>query len=148
VAESLALATTLLRAECYRVVVFDQYLLETESREAGSIFEHLCTAIPVPINLAISGMERMVREVRSALLRGQREVVRARRAALEAISSELNGTVTALLLSTELALETPGLPTAAFEKLQSVHGLVKKLRQQLEHAAAAQVEEAKKAASV
>ena len=37
VAESLALATTLLRAECYRVVVFDQYLLETESREAEAL---------------------------------------------------------------------------------------------------------------
>jgi hypothetical protein len=145
VAESLARATTLLRGECYRVVVLDQYLLETESREAGGVFEHLGTAIPVPINLAISGMERMVREVRSALQRGQREEVRARRAALEAIGSELNGTVTALLLSTELALETPGLPTAAFEKMQSVHDLVKKLRKQLESSATAQAEEAKQA---
>ncbi|MGA8540515.1 MAG: hypothetical protein WB566_13505 [Terriglobales bacterium] len=142
VAESLALATTLLRAECYQVVVLDQYLLETESQEAANIFEHLCTAIPVPINLGISGMERMVREVRSALQRGQREEVRARRAALEAIGSELNGTVTALLLSTELALETPSLPTAAFEKLQSVHDLVKKLRTQLESAATAEATQA------
>ncbi len=148
VAESLARATTLLRAECYQVVVLDQYLLETEPHEAGNTLEHMGTAIPVQVNLAISGMERLVREVRSALQRRQREEVRARRAALGAICSELNGTVTALLLSTELALETPGLPTAAFEKLQSVHDLVKKLRKQLESAATAQVEEAKQAAGV
>jgi hypothetical protein len=148
VAETLARATTLMRSECYRLVVLDQYLLETDPQETGSIFEHLGTAIPVQINLAISGMERMVREVRSALQRRQREEVRARRAALGAICSELNGTVTALLLSTELALETPGVPGAAFEKLQSVHDLVKKLRKQLENAETAQAEEAKQAAGV
>ncbi len=146
VAESLARATTLLRGECYRVVVLDQYLLETEPQEAGSTLDHLGTAIPVQVNLAISGMERLVREVRSAIQRRQRDEVRARRAALSTIGSELNGTVTALLLSTELALEAPGLPTAASEKLQSVHELVKKLRRQLESAATA--EEAKQAAGV
>ncbi len=146
VAESLARATTLLRAECYLVVVLDQYLLETEPQEAGGTLEHLGTAIPVQVNLAISGMERLVREVRSARQRRQREEVRARRAALGAISSQLNGTVTALLLSSELALETPGLPAAASEKLESVHDLVKKLRRQLESATTN--EEAKQAAGV
>ncbi len=146
VAESLARATTLLRAECYQVVVLDQYLFETGPHEAGSMLEHLGAAIPVQVNLAISGIERLVREVRSALQRRQREEVRARRAALGAISSKLNGTVTALLLSTELALETPGLPAAASEKLESVHELVKKLRKQLESAAT--TEERERAASV
>ncbi len=146
VAESLARATTLLRAECYLVVVFDQYLLDAERQEAASTLEHLGAAIPVQVSLAISGMERLVREVRLAVERRQREEVRARQAALGAIYNELNGTVTALLLSTELALETPGLPPAASEKLQSVHELVKKLRNQLESAGAA--EEAKQAAGV
>jgi hypothetical protein len=142
-AESLARATTLLRAECYLVVVLDQFLLETEPQEAASTLAHLGTAIPVQVNLAITGIERLVREVRSAVQRRQCEEVRARCAALGTISSELNGTVTALLLSTELAMETPGLPPAAFEKLESVHDLVKKLRMQLENAATA--EEAKQA---
>jgi signal transduction histidine kinase len=143
VAESLARATTLLRAQCYLVVVLDQYLLETGEQEAGSIFEHLGTALPVQVNLAISGMDRLVREVRSAVERRRHEELRARRAALGAISSELNGTVTALLLATELAMETRGLPPPAADKLQSVHDLVKKLRRQLESVAAEQ--EAKQA---
>ncbi len=136
VAESLARATTLLRAECYQVVVLDQYLLETEPQEAASTLQHLGTALSVQVNLAISGMERLVREVQSAMQRRQREEVRARQAALGRLHSELFGTVTALLLSAELALETPGLPPAASEKLQSVHDLVKKLRRQLESAGA------------
>jgi hypothetical protein len=53
------------------------------------------------------------------------------------LHGELNGTVTALLLSIELALQVPGLPAAAAEKLQSVYELVKKLRQQLENASLA-----------
>jgi len=134
VAESLARATTLLRAECYLAVVLDQYLLEAEPQEVGTTLEHLGTAIPVQVDLAISGRERLVREVRGAVQRRQREEVQARQAAVGTLHSELNGTVTALLLSIELALETPALPPAAAEKLQSVHELTKKLRKQLESA--------------
>ena len=136
VAESLARATTLLRVEGYLAVVLDQYLLETGPDEAGTTFEHLGTAILVQVNLAISGMERLVREVRAGVQRRQREEVRARQAAVGRLHSELNGTVTALLLSSELALGTSGLPGAAAEKLESVHELVKKLRRQLENAGA------------
>jgi hypothetical protein len=143
VAESLARATTLLRAQCYLAVVLDQYLLETEAQEGESALEHLGTAIPVQVNLAVCGMERLVREVRAAVKRRRHEEVRARQAVLGMLRSELNGTITALLLSSELALETPALPAAA-EKLKSVHELVKKLQKDLEGAGA--VEASKKAA--
>lgn len=132
VAESLARAATLLRTEGYLAVVLDQYLLETEPHEAENTLEHMGTAILVQVNLAISGMERLVREVRAALQRRQREEMRARQAAIGRLRSELNGTLTALLLSSELALETPGLPAAAAGKIGAVHELVKKLRKQLE----------------
>ncbi|MGA7445633.1 MAG: hypothetical protein WBW83_02295 [Terriglobales bacterium] len=131
IAESLARATALLRAEDYQAVVFDQYLVETEPDESGTTLEHLGTAIPVQVNLAISGMERLVRDVRVAVQRRQREEVAARRAALGTLQSEANGTVTALLLSTELAMDIPDLPPAAFAKLQAIHELVKKLSWQL-----------------
>jgi hypothetical protein len=131
-AESLARAATLLRAEGYLAVVLDQYLVETEPHEAENTLEHLGTSILVPVNLAISGMERLVREVRAALQRRQREEIRARQAAIGRLRSELNGTITALLLSSELALETAGLPVAAVEKIEAVYELVKKLRKQLE----------------
>jgi hypothetical protein len=85
----------------------------------------------VQVNLAISGMERLVREVRAAVQRRRIEEAIARQAAMGRLHSELDGTVTALLLSSELALESAGLSAAAAEKLASVHELVKKLRKQL-----------------
>src|SRR5271166_1527881 len=96
VAESLSRAATLLRTECYLAVVLDQYLLEAEPHEAETTLGHLGMAIPVQVNLAISGMERLVREVRAAVQRRQRDETRARRAAIGRLHSELNGTVTAL----------------------------------------------------
>jgi hypothetical protein len=137
VAESLVRATTLLRAECYRVVVLDQYLLDTEPDQAAATIAHLDAAILIQVNLALTGSDRLVREVRAAVKRRQREEVSARQAALGNLYCELNDTITALLLSSELALETPGLPPEAAERLLLVHDLVTKLRKQLEISEAA-----------
>ncbi len=134
VAESLHRAATLLQTQCYLAVVLDQHLFEArpnDRKDAETVFEHLGTAVLVHVNLAISGLERLAREVRAAVKRRQREEARARQAALGRLNSELNDTVTALLLSSELALGTSGLPPAASEKLRSVHELVEKLRRQL-----------------
>ena len=131
VADSLWSATTWLRKESFLAVVLDQYLIETEPNEVETVMQHLGTAIPVQVNLAISGVERLVREVRTAVQRRRREEVAARQAAVNTLQSELNGTVTALLLSCELVLGTPGLPSQAVEKIESAHGLIQKLRSQL-----------------
>jgi hypothetical protein len=138
VAESLARAAAILRAEGCLAVVLDQHILETEPHEAETTLEHLGPAILVQVNLAISGMERLVREVRAAMQRRWREEVGARQLAIDRLRSELSGTVTALLLSSGLALEASGLPEAAVEKLLLVHKLVKKLRRQLENASVAE----------
>ncbi len=132
VAESLARATILLRMEFYLTVVLGQHLLEAQPREADTVLEHLGSAIPVQVNLAITAVDRPVREVREATQRRERAETRTRQVALGRLQCELNGTVPALLLSIELALETTGLPAAATEKLRSIHGLVKKLWDQFE----------------
>lgn len=132
IADSLRQATTLVRAHEYVSVVLDQYLVETEPAETSTLMEHLGTAIPVQVNLAVSAMDRIVREVRAAVQRRRREQAIARRAAQELLQSELNSTVTALLLQCELALATPDLPPATTEKLRSAHDLVNKLRTQLD----------------
>ena len=130
----LAQATAFLRTECFVAAVFDQFLLETEPDEAAAAIEHIGTAIPVQVNLAFMGMERLVREVQSAIKRRQREEAVARQAAAGRFQGELNDTVTGLLLSVDLATESLGLPPAVAERLESVHELVKKLRMQLENA--------------
>ncbi len=131
-ADTLQHATSLLRADSYRAVIFDQQMLEAEPNEMDTTMQHLGTAIPVQVNFAISGIERVVREVRAALHRRTREQASARQAATGLLRSELNGTVTALLLQCELARETPGLPRAAAEKMETAYNLVQKLRAQLE----------------
>src|SRR5882672_3331669 len=81
-ASSLREAATRLRTEGYLAVVLDQYLLETEPEEAETVMRHLGTAIPLPVNLAISGAARLGREVRAVVQRRQREEAAARRAAV------------------------------------------------------------------
>ena len=131
-AESLCQAAILLRSDSFLAVVIDQYLLETEPDATETVMQHLGTAIPLQLNFAISGIERVAREVRAAARRRTHEEAAARRAAVRTLRSELNGTVTALLLSCELVLGSPGLPSGAAEKMQSALELVEKLRSQLE----------------
>ena len=131
-AEDLRQAATLLRSDSYLAVILDQHILESEPDEIDTAMQHLGTAIPVQVNLAISGVDRLVREVRAAVERRKREEVVARRAVAGTLHSELNDTLTALTLHCELAQEVPGLPAAAAEQLQSAHALVKKIRAQLE----------------
>jgi len=132
VAESLRKAVSRLQTESYLTVVLDQFLLETEPHETDAVMDHLGAAIPLQVNFAICSADRLVREVRTAVQRRHREEAAARREAANILQSELNGTVTALLLSCELALGAPDLPEEAVEKLQTTYGLVKRLRAQLE----------------
>jgi hypothetical protein len=134
--ESLREAVALLRIETYLAVVLDQYVVETEPQELETVMRQLGTAIPLQVNLAVSGLSRLIREVRLAVQRRHHEAAAARRAALHMLQCELNGTVTALLLCCELALSHPGLSLVAVENIESAHNLVKKLRGQMESALA------------
>ena len=133
VAEDLARATTLLRTEPCTAAVFDQHLAEAEPHETDTAVQHLGTAFPVEINLAISSTERVVREVRGALRRRKHEEAAAREAAARALRCELNDTLTRLLLDCERALlETSNPMGVATERLSSIHETAQKLRTQLE----------------
>ena len=130
--ESLRAAAALLRSETFLAVVLDQFLIETAPEETETVMRHLGTAIPLQVNLAISGIERLAREIRAAVLRRRREVAAARRDVVQSLRCELNGTVTSLLLCCELALGAPDLSLVAAENIEAAHGLVKKLRAQME----------------
>jgi hypothetical protein len=132
IAENLLQATTLLRTEVYTAAVFDEQLGQSEPDEIETALTHLGTAIPVEVNLGISGAERLVREVRAAARRRKHEEATAREAAAQGLRRELNGTLTTLLLDCELALGTSGLPAEATERLASVCGAARKLRTQME----------------
>ncbi|HLW86049.1 MAG TPA: hypothetical protein VKR60_12600 [Candidatus Sulfotelmatobacter sp.] len=120
-----------LREQPYSAVVIDQFLLETEPEESDRTMEHLGTAFPVYVNFAVTGMERLVREVRSALHRRKREETSARRAVEEQMRSEMRETLTVMLLSCELAMAVPGVPVPAAEKIRAIDNLARELRVRL-----------------
>jgi hypothetical protein len=115
----------------YAAVIIDQFVMETEPVESEQMLQHLGSAFPVYVNCAISGIDRIVREVRSALSRRQREEQIARSSATRAIWSELKESVTAILLSCDLVLTSKALPTAAANKIQLIHDLVNQMRSKI-----------------
>jgi len=131
-AKSLQEAATRLREQTYSAAVIDQFLLETEPEESDLVLEHLGTAFPVYVNFGITGMDRLRREVRSALHRRRREEAAARRSVAEQMHSEMRETITAMLLSCELAMSVPDVPNPAAEKIRAIDTLARELRLRLE----------------
>jgi hypothetical protein len=86
------------------------------------------------VNFAISGVDRVVRDVRSALHRREEERARALRDAEAHLRSELTEAVTGILLSSQLALEVASVPAAVQARLRAVYQLAMSIRQRLEAA--------------
>ncbi len=123
VASSLRQAATCLRTQDFSAIVVDQSSLDLEPDESAAFLQHMGTAVPVYVNFAINGLERIVRELRAALQRREKEGKIARQLAESELRSQLKGTATALLVSCEMVLKSPNLPAGALNKLQTVHGL-------------------------
>jgi hypothetical protein len=131
VAASLGEAVTQLQAHEFSALVIDQLLLDAEPDDIETILKHMGTAVPVYSNFAISGIERISRELRSALHRRKRELLIARQDAEQTLRSELKDAITALLLSCEMALDVPNLPLFAETKMRAVDALAKEMRAKL-----------------
>jgi hypothetical protein len=130
-AESLPQAVARLREQSYSAVVIDQFILENEPAESDQVLEHLGTAFPVYLNFGVSGMERLVREVRSALHRRKREETQARLSVAQQFRSQMCESLTSMLLSCELAMAVPNVPQPAAEKIAAVDNLAREMRHRL-----------------
>ena len=131
VASTLQAAVAKLREHEFSAVVIDQCLMEAEPDAGELMLQHLGAAFPVYVNCAISGIERVVREVRSALSRRVREEEIARASASRAIRSELKESVTAILLSCDLVLASKEVPADMAGKIQVIHDLATLMRLKL-----------------
>jgi len=131
VAEGRKPALAALRRREFSAVVVDETMTECDPATAEKIWENAGLAIPLQINFALSGAARLVREIRAALHRREREQALARKAAAAAIEAELKGTVAGLLLHSQLALNGGDVPLPLAEKLRIVASLAGSLRQQL-----------------
>jgi DNA-binding NtrC family response regulator len=131
VAEGRRAALSALRHREFVAVVVDESLAECDPAAADAIWERSGLAIPLQINFALSGTARIVREVRAALHRREREQGVAQQAATAAVEMEVRNTLAGLLLHSELALSQDGVPNAVQEKLRRVADLAGTLRQRL-----------------
>lgn len=129
--ESVRRASKLLRGAEYSALVIDQYLAECDPDGTEVLLQHAGSAVPVYVNLAISGSERVLRELKQALRRSQKERQEAHREAELTLRNELKDSLTALLLSCELALAVPQLPATAQAKIRSACDLAKEIRLRL-----------------
>lgn len=130
VADGRKAALSALRNHEYAAVVVDESMAECDPAAAEAIWERSGLAIPLQINFALSGAARLIREIRAALHRREREQTLARRAAAAAMETELKNTVAGLLLHSQLALSGE-VPVAVADKLRVVADLAGNLRQQL-----------------
>ena len=131
VVEGRKAALAALRRREFSAVAVDETMAECDPAAAETIWEHAGLAIPLQINFALSGAARLIREIRSALHRREREQALARRAAAAAIETELKGTVAGLLLHSQLALNGSEVTSPIAERLRMVASLADNLRQQL-----------------
>ncbi len=142
VADGRKAALAALRRREYAAVVVDETMTECDPASAEAIWDHASLAIPLQINFALSGASRLIREIRAALHRREREQTLARRAAAAAIETELKSTVAGLLLHSQLALNGSDIPAPAAERMRVVADLAGSLRQQLSSPQVARIENA------
>jgi hypothetical protein len=124
-------ALAALRHKEFAAVVVDDSLAECDPAAAEAIWERAGLAIPLQINFALSGAARIIREIRAALHRREREQAVARRAATEDIEFAVKETVSGLWLHSQLALSERGVPNPVADKLRVVADLAGALRQKL-----------------
>lgn len=132
IANSSKKALVQLRSGEYSAVILDEAFVESEPDAVDLLLHHSGMAVPVYVNLAISSTQRVIREVKVALRRQDEARMIALRAAESLLRTEIRGAITGILLSTELALKCPELPSEAAEKLRSVCQLASDVRTRLE----------------
>lgn len=131
VAQGRKAAVSALKRTEFAAVVVDEAIIDSDGAGAELIWESAGLAIPVQANFALTGAERLSREIRMALNRRDRERALAREAAAAAIDSELKSTVAGLLLHSQLALADREISGPLAEKMRVVADLAGNLREQL-----------------
>lgn len=124
-------AIAALKRTDYAAVVVDEGVIDSDTDGAELIWEHAGLAIPLQVNFALTGAQRLAREIRMALHRRERELALARDAATAAIETELKSTVAGLLLHSQLALAEREVSPPLAQKLRLVADLAGSLRKQL-----------------
>jgi hypothetical protein len=135
--EPVELCTTLeagirkLQQQEFSAVVLDELVMASEVDQGEAIYKHLGSTLLVCSNFAVTGIDRVVAEFRWAWQRRNRDLVGAKKHAAQVLVQKLKDTITALLLSCEIALKVPELPMEAEQKMKEIEALAKELTKNL-----------------
>lgn len=131
-ATTLSDALSLLRSNEYMAVVLDQCLLDADPEQSELITLHLDSAMPISVNCALSGVDRVVREVLVALRRREIEVSSSLRLVEAELRSGLRDPLTAVILNCDLLLEMSGLPQIVRERIALIEEKAREIGSRLE----------------
>lgn len=118
-----------LRRDEFTLIVLEENLAAAEPEATEALYTMATTAPVLEINFGLCGIERIVRQVRSALERRNADESKARLAVNNSLVNELNASLAGLLLESQLAVRQASpevLPT-----LQHLIHLASELRAQL-----------------
>jgi hypothetical protein len=93
-----------LRRREYTLVLLEDSLVAADPESADLLYHAAGAAPALEIHCVLSSVERIVRQVRSALMRRDRDRSQAIAAATERLQHELGATLTGILLESQLAL--------------------------------------------
>jgi hypothetical protein len=134
VARNRTSAAAVLRREAFTIVLVDSALSQAQPGSMEALWQRADLAVPLELNLAELGAERLIRQICGILERREQEYVLARRAAGLDIEDELRAQVTGLLLQSDLVLREQAIPPMVREKLETLRELADGLRVRLRHA--------------
>jgi hypothetical protein len=131
VVSTLQQAAKTLQAEEFSAVLVDQWITEAESGQADYLIHHLGGAIPVFVNFGISGIERILRELRAAFNRRSRETVLAQKNARVVLWNSLKDDVTALLLCCGVILDDAALDRGVAVRVKTIETVATRIKEKL-----------------
>ena len=97
-------ALAALRQQTFALLLLDEAMLGRDTESANLLYAHAASAPVLELNFAVSGLPRVLRQVRSALARQAHDAAIARASATALLQNELNASLTGLLLESQLAL--------------------------------------------
>jgi hypothetical protein len=131
-ASSLAKTIASLERHEFEALVIDESILQMDNGAEPAIFARAGTAMPIYVNLALHGAERVAGEVLLGLQRLTRERATSLRAVSNELRNQLGSDVTAILLNAELGLQDKSLAPDISGKLGTVQAIAQRIRQKLD----------------
>jgi hypothetical protein len=104
----------------YKAVILDEGLADLDPTNADRFLAHCRDELPIFVKLAITGVRRCVQQVQLAIRRFSREQHIVTVSAQHSIGLQLRDGLTSILIHSQLALNSPGLPPDVIEHLNSV----------------------------